>query len=98
MKLTKKDVKHVALLAKLSISESEEEKLADQLSEVVNYVSELNQVNTEGVEPTSQTTGLKSVFREEVVKPSLSAAEAISGTEETHNDYFLVPQIVSKES
>jgi len=99
MKLTKKEVLHIAGLAKLSLNKEEEVKFEKQLSEIVNYVSELNEISLQGIEPTSQTTGLKNVFREDLeTEPSLTPEKALSGTEETYNNYFMVPQIVSKQS
>lgn len=53
-----KTIKHIAGLARLSLTEKEEIKLKDELSSVLDYVSQLSQVNTEGVEPLFQTTGL----------------------------------------
>ncbi|OGM15139.1 hypothetical protein A2V56_00480 [Candidatus Woesebacteria bacterium RBG_19FT_COMBO_42_9] len=98
MKLTKKDVLHVAKLAKLSLSPSEISTFEKQLSDVVSYVSELSEVDTRDVEPTSQTTGLTNVFREDSEEgESLSTEKALSGTEKIHNNYFVVPQVITKE-
>jgi aspartyl-tRNA(Asn)/glutamyl-tRNA(Gln) amidotransferase subunit C len=98
MKLTKKDVFHVAKLAKLNLSVPEQKKFEKQLSEVIHYVSELNEVDTKNVEPTSQTTGLVNVLRRDSQKSESLPVEAVmSGTEKTYNNYFVVPQLVSKE-
>ena len=99
-KLTKKDVEHVASLAKLSISDKELEKYLKQLDEVVNYIGELNEVDTENTEPTSQTTGLENVFRSDELKSQqgLSQEEALSGTEETYNGYFKVEAILTERT
>jgi len=98
MKLSKKEVLHVAKLAKLSLSSSEISAFEKQLSDVVNYVSELGEVDTKDVEPTSQTTGLTNVFRQDGEgRDSISSENALSGTEKTHNNYFVVPQVISKE-
>ena len=96
MKLTKKDVEHVAKLAKLTLTPTEVTKFQKQLSSIVDYISELNQVDTSGIEPTSQTTGLTNVFRAEVVKESLRQDAALSGTEEKYNGYFKVGRIIDK--
>jgi aspartyl-tRNA(Asn)/glutamyl-tRNA(Gln) amidotransferase subunit C len=95
-KLTKDDVLHVAKLAKLNLTDSEIAKFTPQLGEVVNYISELSEVDTEGIEPTSQTTGLENQTREDVVKieSSLSQDEALSGSDKTHNGYFKVKAIL----
>jgi len=98
-RLTKADVLHVAKLAKLDLSKSEVEKYLKQLSKIVDYISELTEVDTSNVEPTSQTTHLENVLREDLVKPEdcLSQEEAISGTEKTYNAYFVVPGILKEK-
>jgi len=91
-------VEHVASLAKLKITSEEKSKYIKQLSDVVSYISELSDVDTSNVEPTSQTTGLTNVFREDLVRnEGISQNEALSGTEETHNGYFVVPLILDKK-
>ena len=97
-KLSKSDVEHVASLAKLKLSPQEILKYQKQLSEIVSYVSELSGVDTSNVEPTSQTTGLTNVVRlDEPKTEGLTQEEALSGTENTHNGYFVVPQVFDKE-
>ena len=98
--ITKKDVEHVARLAKLSISDKELEKYLKQLDEVVNYIGALNEVDTKNTEPTSQTTGLENVFRSDELKSQqgLSQEEALSGTEKNYNGYFKVEAILSERT
>ncbi len=98
--LNKDDVVHVAKLAKLTLTDSEIEKFKSQLSKVISYISELSQVDTKKDEPTSQTTGLENIKRKDEVKPqdSLSQEEALSGTDKTHNGYFIVPGILEERS
>lgn len=95
-KLTKNEVAHVAKLAKLDLSEGEIKKFLPQLVSVIDHISELSKVDTSGVEPTNQTTGLENVFREDatVAENSMSQEEALSGTEEVHNGYFKVKAIL----
>lgn len=66
MKLTKQQVHHVAKLARLGLSDAEIEKFQVQLSAILEYVEQLNEVNTDGVEPTAQVTGLANVTRQDV--------------------------------
>ncbi len=68
MKLEKKDIEHIANLARLELSESELEKYGSQLSDVLNYIDMLQEVDVEGVEPTAQVTGMENIYREDVVK------------------------------
>jgi aspartyl-tRNA(Asn)/glutamyl-tRNA(Gln) amidotransferase subunit C len=98
--LTKSDILHVAKLAKLEITDTEVEKYIDQLSSVIDYFSVLNEVDTKITEPTSQTTGLENVFRQDEVKEEncLSQDEAISGTDKIYNGYFKVKAILSERT
>lgn len=98
-RLSKADVLHVAKLAKLKLTESEIEKFLPQLSNIVDHISELSKVDTSGIEPTSQTTGLTNVFRGDEIKEShINQDKALSGTEKTHNGYFKVPAILEGRS
>ena len=65
MGLDSKTIKHIASLARLSLTEREEEKMKTELSSILGYVEQLNQVKTEGVEPLYQTTGLVNSVRED---------------------------------
>jgi aspartyl-tRNA(Asn)/glutamyl-tRNA(Gln) amidotransferase subunit C len=97
--LTTDDVAHVSLLANLPLTPDEIEKFKDQLSPVVSYIDELSEVDTDGVEPTSQTTGLENVMREDEIQAEriLSQEEALSGTEKTHNGYFVVDMVLGEK-
>lgn len=93
------DILHLAGLANLALSETEIKILKTQLSEVLSYFEELKELRTDDVSPTSQTTGLTDVLREDVVDPTcvLAEADALSGTEKTHNNSFVVGQVIRKE-
>jgi len=91
--LTKKEVSQVAKLAKLIIRSSEIKKFQKQLFQVLNYVAILKEVNTSGVEPTSQVTGLENVFREDEIGPSLTQEEALSGTKNKGKGMFKIKAI-----
>ncbi len=98
--LTTDDVMHVAKLAQLKLTKEEIEKYKEQLSNVLNYFDELNEVDTKGTDPTSQTTGLVNVMRQDEIDAThvLSVADATSGTDKIKNDYFVVPAILDKNS
>lgn len=98
--LSKDDVLHVAKLAKLTLTDSEIEKFRNQLSKVISYIGELDEVDTKKDEATSQTTKLENVKRKDELKPQncLSQEEALSGTDKTHNGYFVVPGILEERA
>ena len=68
MNLSKKEIQHIAKLARLELTDEELDKYGSQLSGVLNYIDQLKEVNTAGVEPTAQVTGLNNVFREDEIK------------------------------
>jgi len=81
--LSKDEVLHVAKLAKLDLTSEEVTKFQKQLSKIVDYISQLSEVDTSNLEPTSQTTGLENVFRsDELKQEGLTQEEALSGTEQ----------------
>lgn len=98
--ITKSDVAHVAKLAKLELDEKELEKYSSQLSSIIGHISELSEVDTEGVEPTSQTTGLENVYRPDVIEIQncLNQNQATSGSDKIFNGYFKVGAILSERS
>jgi len=90
------NVSHVAKLANLPLSSEEKNKFEKQLEETITYVGELNKVDTKGIEPTSQVTGLENITREDVAKPSLSQDETLSNTKSKHNGFFKVKAIFNE--
>lgn len=94
--LKKEEILHIAKLAKLELEEAEIEKYTKQLSKVVDYVSELATIETDKVEPTSQTTGLENIGREDEVngEDSLTQDQVLSGTNSFYNGYFKVKAIL----
>ena len=96
--LTADEVKSIAKLAQLKLTEEEVSKFQDQLSEVLNYVEVLNELDTEKVEPTSQVTGLENVTREDEVKSSLSLNETLSGASETEREMFATKAVFQNKN
>ncbi len=74
--LTKEEVAHVAHLARLDVTEEELEKYTGQLSAILDYVDQLAEVNTDGVEPLAQTTGLVNVLQNDIVAADTVDREA----------------------
>jgi aspartyl/glutamyl-tRNA(Asn/Gln) amidotransferase C subunit len=87
--ITVAQVAHVAKLAQLKLSAAEIKKFQKQLAQVVNYVSELQKVDTSKIEPTSQTTGLTNQTRADQVDPNQGL--------NLENDYFIVPRLIEKD-
>ncbi len=92
-KLTVEEVKHIGELANLPLSESEVSKFQKQLAETLNFINNLQEVETKNVEPTSQVTGKINEWREDIVAESLSQEEALRNAARRYKGYF-VSQII----
>jgi len=92
-KLTSEDVRKIARLANLTLSAEEEKIFTPQLAVTLEYVRQLEEVDTARVEPTAQVTGLENVFREDEVQPSLSQENALANAPQTYNGFILVKAI-----
>lgn len=87
------NVKHVAKLANLPLSPTEEEKFEKQLSDILSYVEKLNEVDTKNLKETSQVTGLKNIARDDITSPSLSQEEALENSKSKQNGLFKVKAV-----
>ena len=97
-KLTKEEVNHIAKLANLPLTEEETEMFIEQLSEVLDYVGELDKVDTNNIEPTAHPTGISDVTREdEIIAEEILPQEKSTSQANTHNGYFSVPRVLTKE-
>lgn len=93
------DVKKVAKLANLPLTPSEEEKFSKQLEETLDFVKQLEEIETSDVEPTSQVTGLENIFREdEIGDCTLSQADALKNAKSIHNGFFKVKAILEVDN
>ena len=90
------DVKKVAALASLPVSDALAEKFRPQLLSVLGFVGEIGTLDTEGVVETSQVTGLENIYREDVVEESsmFTQKEALQNAKRTHNGYFVVKAVI----
>lgn len=88
MPLTKDQVKHVAKLANLPLTTEEEEKYAQQLSKILEYVDQLNHADTSKVEPTFNVSGQRSVMGEDKVGPCLPQDEVLGNASKKQDVFF----------
>jgi aspartyl-tRNA(Asn)/glutamyl-tRNA(Gln) amidotransferase subunit C len=94
MALSKKDVEHVAALARLGLSEEEKELFTKQLSSILDYAETINKLPTEGVPPTSHSIPMKNVFREDVVLLFKDVELIIGNAPDEESHMFKVPRIL----
>lgn len=94
MKISKEEVEHVAHLARLTLSERELEVMTGQLDNILSYVDKLGELDTSQTTPTSHVFSVSNAFREDVVKKSLSQAEAVKNGPKQDGETFQVPKII----
>lgn len=94
MPLTLKEVEHVALLARLSLTETEKEKYTRQLSDILDYFEILKGQPTEGVEPLAHVLPIYNVMRDDIRRASLPKNEALANAPQAEEGLFKVPKIV----
>jgi aspartyl-tRNA(Asn)/glutamyl-tRNA(Gln) amidotransferase subunit C len=94
--LSRKDVEHVAHLARLGLTEAELSRLEGQLNHILDQYAVLAQLDTEGIPPTAQTIELENILRDDEVKPGLARDEILGLAPQRSGDYFLVPPILGE--
>jgi aspartyl-tRNA(Asn)/glutamyl-tRNA(Gln) amidotransferase subunit C len=92
--LSEKDVQYVAKLSRLEVTEAEVAKYTQQLGSILQYVDQLNQLDTANVEPLTHPLDMKNVFRPDVPKPSLTQKEVLSNGPDVQSGHFKVPKIM----
>lgn len=93
--ITEDTVRYVARLSRLSLDDDETVKFQGQLSRILDYIEQLNEVDTEGVRPTSHVLeSMKNVFREDEPTPSVSNQEALQNAPDKKDNFFKVPKII----
>ena len=95
--ISRHELAHLADLARIDLSEAELDHLAPQLSVILESVASINGVASDDIPPTSHALPLTNVFRDDVVRPGLTAEEALSGAPEVEQQRFKVPRILGDE-
>ncbi|HET8561958.1 MAG TPA: Asp-tRNA(Asn)/Glu-tRNA(Gln) amidotransferase subunit GatC [Marmoricola sp.] len=95
--VSREEVAHLADLARIELSDEELDHLAPQLAVILDSVASINEVAAGDIPPTSHPLPLTNVFRDDVVRPGLTADEALSGAPEQEQQRFKVPRILGDE-
>jgi aspartyl-tRNA(Asn)/glutamyl-tRNA(Gln) amidotransferase subunit C len=94
MKLSREEVLHVALLARLGLSEAEVSRLSEQLSNILENFEALQKVDTANVPPTTQSIPLQNVTRDDEIIPSLTADEVLANAPRREGDLFRIRAVL----
>ena len=93
-RISEEQVKHVAHLARLAITEKEAKMLTDQLDKIIIYAEQLNELNTDNVEPTAHVLEIKNVMREDRANEGLPREEVLKNAPEHQDGQIKVPGIM----
>ena len=99
MKITESEVRYVADLANLQLSDAEIGRLAHDLDEILTYVDQLNELDTAGVEPMAQVlydAAPDATLRDDVERPPLGNASALANAALAGAGYFKVPKVIER--
>ncbi|MBD7970714.1 Asp-tRNA(Asn)/Glu-tRNA(Gln) amidotransferase subunit GatC [Paenibacillus gallinarum] len=94
MSITNQDVQHVAKLARLNLSEEEETQLTEQLNAILQYAEKLNELDTDGIEPTTHVLHVSNVMREDEVRESLPIEKVMLNAPDEEDGQIKVPAIL----
>ncbi|MBO8171726.1 MAG: Asp-tRNA(Asn)/Glu-tRNA(Gln) amidotransferase subunit GatC [Bacillaceae bacterium] len=94
MAISRKEVEHVAELARLNLTEEEAELYTKQLDAILEFAQKLNELDTENVKPTSHAFDVKNVLREDEVRKSVEREEALRNAPDTEDGQFKVPPVM----
>ena len=97
-KIDQQQVRKVAKLSRLDLSDAEVEEFTVQLSAILGYVEKMNELDTENVEPLAHCLPVHNVFREDVVKESLGTDKALANAPQQDGEFFRVPKILDDNS
>ena len=95
--ISREEVAHLARLSRLAVTEQELDQFAGQLDVILQSVARVGEVTAEDIPPTSHSVPLTNVYRDDVVQPSLTQDEALSGAPDAAEGRFRVPRILDEE-
>ncbi len=94
MAVSDEDVKYVAELARLQLSDEEVNRLKEDMNKILHYMETLNEVDTDGVEPLEHVTETGARFRKDEARDPLPHEEALKNAPDADSDYFRVPRVI----
>ncbi|AHM67874.1 Asp-tRNA(Asn)/Glu-tRNA(Gln) amidotransferase subunit GatC [Paenibacillus polymyxa] len=94
MNISKEDVRHVARLSRLNLTETEEETMTGQLNAILHYAEKLNELDTEQVKPTTHVLHVSNVMRDDEVRESLTHEQVMRNAPEEEDGQFKVPAVL----
>lgn len=94
MSISKKDVEHVAELARLEFSEEEEQEIMLHFDKILGYVDKLNELDTKDVDIVVNPYYIENKFRDDIIEPSMKLEDVIKNAPKSLEEYIIVPKII----
>ena len=94
MKITRTEVEHVSRLARLALSDAELDSLTGEMDAILDYVEQLNALDTTGIVPTAHAVPMENAFRPDVVRPGLTTGQALSNAPDATDNAFRVRRVI----
>jgi aspartyl-tRNA(Asn)/glutamyl-tRNA(Gln) amidotransferase subunit C len=94
MALDKATVAHIATLARIKLPETEQGRIAGELSHILTWIEQLSEVNTDGVEPMTSVVAMTMPMREDIVTDGNRVEDILANAPERANGFFVVPKVV----
>lgn len=95
--ITREEIQHAAALAKIELEQADFDHFSEEIQTIIQMVEELQQVDTEGVEPTFYGNALMDVYREDVAHLRGNTEELLANAPEREGDYICVPEMIESE-
>ena len=93
MSISRYELKHIALLSRLELTDDEADLYTQHIGEILDYVEKLNELDVTDVEPTCHAVPMQNIMRDDVVKPGLDIEESLKNAAEKEDRYFRVPRV-----
>jgi aspartyl-tRNA(Asn)/glutamyl-tRNA(Gln) amidotransferase subunit C len=94
MALDKATVAHIAMLARIKLPETEQERIAGELSHILTWIEQLSEIDTDGVEPMTCVAAMTMPMREDVVTDGNRVEDILANAPEQAHGFFVVPKVV----
>ena len=94
MAISREQVEHVAHLARLGLSDEEKVRLEQQLSEILEAMQAIDRLDTSAIPPTAQVIPVRSVMRDDTIRPSLSLEDVLKNARRRQGDFLKVPPVL----
>ena len=96
MKISRDEILHIALLARVGLTEAEVDRLSEQLSNILENFEILKQVDTTNIPPTAQSIALQNVVSDDVIAPSLPLNDVLANAPQQEGDFFKVRAVLEE--